>query len=140
MDRFGAPLGIEVVVSCRCLARRVTPRTTPTGFGDKLIDVPTDALSYSVMGIFEFQVILAGVTSMDDAVADALYEAGCDDGTPFSSSGVAGIGFSRAAANLEEAVRSAIRDVEQAGYEVARVESADEPLFAQINQELASQG
>ena len=31
---------------------------------------------------YEFQVILAGVSVMTDEISQALYEAGCDDGTP----------------------------------------------------------
>ena len=90
------------------------------------------------MPTFEFQVILANVSSMTEEMADSLYEAGCDDGTAFSSQGIAAIGLSREADSLEQAVRSAISDVERAGFSVARVESADQPVFARINEELAS--
>ena len=89
------------------------------------------------MAQFDFQVVLADVDVMTDEIADALYEAGCDDGSPFSSAGVAAIGFSREAPTIEEAVRSAIADVNKAGFSVARVESADEPVFIKINLELA---
>jgi hypothetical protein len=75
---------------------------------------------------------------MNETIADALYESGCDDGTPFSSRGIAGIGFSREARSLEEAVRSAIADVSKAGFTVARAEPADESVYEKINQELAS--
>lgn len=85
----------------------------------------------------EFQLVLAGVDEMTEGVSSALYEAGCDDGTPFSAGGVAAVGFTREAESLEEAVRSAIADVERAGYTVDRVESADESVFSRINQELA---
>lgn len=90
------------------------------------------------MSVYEFQVILADISSVSAELADSLYEAGCDDGTPFSSGGIAAIGFSREAASLEQAVRSAIEDIGRAGLSVARVESVDEPIFARINQELAS--
>jgi hypothetical protein len=86
---------------------------------------------------FEFEVILSGVDEMTEDISNALYEAGCDDGTPFSSEGVAAVGFTREAASLEDAIRSAIADVQKAGYSVARVESADQPVLLRINAELA---
>ena len=89
------------------------------------------------MSVYDFQLVLGNVSVMSDNVADALFEAGCDDGTPFSSQGVAGVGFSRQADSLEEAVRSAIADVGKAGFIVARVEPADEVIYNKINQELA---
>ena len=88
------------------------------------------------METFEFQVMLAGVDQITGEMADALFSAGCDDGTPFSTGGMAGIGFSREARSLEEAVRSAIADVARAGYSVKRVESADASVFARINEDL----
>lgn len=90
------------------------------------------------MAQFEFQVVLADINIVTDEIADALYKGGCDGGTPFSSEGVAAIGFSREAATLEEAARSAIADVNRAGFIAARVESADQPVYLKINQELAS--
>jgi hypothetical protein len=89
------------------------------------------------MKLFEFMLILAGVEYTDSDMANALHDAGCDDGTLFSSSGKAAVGFSREASSLEEAVRSAIADVAHAGYSVSRVEPVDAPVFAQINRELA---
>lgn len=88
---------------------------------------------------YDFQVILAGVSEMTDEVSHALYEAGCDDGTPFSSEGIAAVGFTREATSLDEAIRSAIADIHRAGYAVERVESPDQPVFSRINQELAKQ-
>ena len=87
---------------------------------------------------FEFQVILDGISEITDEVSDALYNAGCDDGTPFSSEGVAAVGFTREASSLDQAVRSAVADIEKAGHTAERVESADEPIFSRINEELAS--
>ena len=48
-------------------------------------------------------------------IADALFEAGCDDGTFGVCCGVPEIGFAREAPSLREAILSAIRDVERAG-------------------------
>ena len=89
------------------------------------------------MKTFDFLLILADAETCDEIMSDDLYEAGCDDGTLFSSDGEVAMGFSREASTLEEAVRSAIANVSQAGYSVSRVEPADAPVFARINQELA---
>ncbi len=71
---------------------------------------------------YSFKVILGDVDEIDDAMIEALYEAGCDDGSPWSSQGVAAVDFDRESASLEQAIRSAIADVQKAGYRVARVE------------------
>ena len=88
------------------------------------------------MPTFDFQLVLADVEAMTAEIADALYEAGCDDGTPFSSQRVAAIGFSRDAPTLEEAIRSAIADVNKAGFVVSRALPPDESVYEKINQEL----
>lgn len=92
----------------------------------------------TIQSRFDFQLVLADVSEMTEDVSNALYKAGCDDGTPFSSDGVAAVGFTREAKSLEEAIRSAIADVRKAGFAVARVESPDQPILSRINQELAS--
>jgi hypothetical protein len=89
------------------------------------------------MPTFDFQLVLGDIEAMNEEIADALYEAGCDDGTAFSSNGIAAIGFSREAQSLEEAVRSAIADVNKAGLVVTRVASPDDSVYDKINQELA---
>lgn len=86
---------------------------------------------------YEFRVTLAGVEEVTEEISNALYEAGCDDGTPFSSEGVAAVGFTREANSLEEAIRSAIANIQNAGFSVARVESPHQPTFSRINEELA---
>jgi hypothetical protein len=65
---------------------------------------------------------LAGKEEFTDAKADALYEAGCDDGTLVSRCGVASVGFAREAESLGDAIGSAVKDVEKAGFKVAKVE------------------
>lgn len=82
------------------------------------------------MKTYEFTVILAEVDVMTDAMADAFYQAGCTDGSPFSGEGIAAVGFDREAASLEEAIKSAIADVERAGQRVARVEIGGEEIAA----------
>ena len=55
-------------------------------------------------------------------MAEALYAAGCDDGHPWSSEGVAAVSFDREADGLESAIRSAVADIQKAGYTVDHVE------------------
>jgi hypothetical protein len=82
------------------------------------------------MKCYEFIVVLKDLQVIDDDLAEALYEAGCDDGSPFSSSGVAAVGFSREAESLEAAIRSAVADVQKTGCTVQRVEiESDSPLL-----------
>jgi hypothetical protein len=83
------------------------------------------------MSCYDFVVVLKGLHVIDDDLAEVLYEAGCDDGSPFSSNGVAAIGFSREADSLESAIRSAVADVQKAGCTVQRIEiESDSPLLA----------
>lgn len=80
------------------------------------------------MKTYEFTIILAGVDVMTEDMASELYEAGCSDGSPFSGEGIAAIGFDREAATLEDAIKSAVADVEKAGLAVARVEIGSDEL------------
>ena len=74
------------------------------------------------MAKYEFALILAGSLELTEEMADQLFEAGCDDGTPETCEGVFSIDFHREAPSLEDAIRSAIANVKAAGYEVRRVE------------------
>jgi hypothetical protein len=74
------------------------------------------------MKTYEFDVVLKDVTEVTDQQADALFAAGCDDGTPASCDGVAWIHFDREAPSLEEAIRSAVVQVKTAGFAVSKVE------------------
>jgi hypothetical protein len=69
----------------------------------------------------EFTLILAFEEITDDQ-CNALYEAGCDDGTISTSQRATRIDFCRDAPTLEEAIRSAIGNVNAAGLQVRRVE------------------
>jgi hypothetical protein len=71
---------------------------------------------------YEFDVVLRDVSEVTDDRADALFAAGCDDGTPAASDGVAWVNFDREAASLEEAIRSAVAQVQAAGFVVSKVE------------------
>ena len=76
------------------------------------------------MANYEFTLILKASPELSDEIADQLFEAGCDDGSPGTSDGVFSIDFHREAPTLEEAINSAIANVKSAGYEVERVEIA----------------
>jgi hypothetical protein len=74
------------------------------------------------MKTYEFDVVLKDLAEVTDDQADALFEAGCDDGTPASCNGMAWIHFDRAASSLEDAIRSAVAEVRAAGLTVSKVE------------------
>jgi hypothetical protein len=68
-----------------------------------------------------FSVLLTA-PALTPEECEALYEAGCDDGTIVTRNKVTFVAFDRKAASLEQAIRSAIADVRAAGLEVERVE------------------
>lgn len=78
----------------------------------------------------EFTLVLVSTDVTEDQ-CNALYEAGCDDGTISTSQGVTRIDFAREATSLEEAIRSAIAQVNASGLQVVRAEITSESLSAQ---------
>jgi hypothetical protein len=74
------------------------------------------------MKTYEFDVVLKGEAEVTDEQADRLFSAGCDDATPASSSGVAWVHFDREATSVEEAIRSAVGQVQAARLTVLKVE------------------
>jgi hypothetical protein len=70
---------------------------------------------------YGFSVVLT-VSTVSVEECDALYEAGCDDGTIVTRKGVTFIAFDRKADSLERAIRSASADVRAAGFDIKRVE------------------
>ena len=79
---------------------------------------------------YEFTLILDGTPELTDDAADALFAAGCNDGTPGTCGGVFTIDFHREARSLEEAIRSAISAVQSACFGVACVEIQADALTA----------
>lgn len=71
---------------------------------------------------YEFSLILKGSPELTEEIADELFEAGCDDGTPGTCNGVFSIDFHREGDSLEAAINSAIKNVETAGYQVEHVQ------------------
>ena len=74
------------------------------------------------MKTYEFDVVLRHVSEVSDDRADQLFAAGCDDGTPAACDGVSWIHFDREATSLEDAIRSAVAQVQAAGLEVSKAE------------------
>ncbi len=74
------------------------------------------------MKTYEFDVVLKEISEVTDDQANALFAAGCDDGTPASSNGQVWIHLDRETVSLEEAIRSAIAQVLSAGFSVSKVE------------------
>lgn len=72
------------------------------------------------MKAHEFTVILASPEESEDD-ANRLYEAGCSDGSISTSGGVTRIDFRRESDQLEDAIRSAIANVQAAGFHVDHV-------------------
>lgn len=74
------------------------------------------------MKTYEFDVFLKNASEITEEQADLLFAAGCDDGTPTSSNGLAWVHFDRESVSLEEAIRSAISQVQSAGFNVSKIE------------------
>ncbi len=73
------------------------------------------------MKSYRFTMYFRDLDYMSEELAEALYEAGCDDCTPASSDGRAYAGFDREATSLEAAIATAAADVRKAGVSVASV-------------------
>ncbi|MEX0867067.1 MAG: hypothetical protein WD030_06880 [Pirellulales bacterium] len=71
---------------------------------------------------YRFTIFLADSPELTDDLAEALFEAGCDDSNPQQVCGRTRIIFNREAESLDSAVTSAIRNVNDAGFQVDRLE------------------
>jgi len=74
------------------------------------------------MKTYFFTVILRDVPELTEDVSEVLFEAGCDDGSPYSRGGTTGVRMAREAQSLEHAIASAIADIRKAGHDMERVE------------------
>jgi hypothetical protein len=74
------------------------------------------------MKSYDFTIVLADVSDVTDDQGDALFEAGCDDGTIVSRDGQVFIDITRESTSLERAINSAAADIERAGFQVDHVE------------------
>ena len=75
----------------------------------------------------DFALVLTGITELTPEAENALFEAGCDDGTISIRFGRIYMTFSRSAVSLKDAILSAIRDVQNAkiGANVLRVDTCN---------------
>ncbi|MFV2069494.1 MAG: hypothetical protein ACC645_21220 [Pirellulales bacterium] len=94
------------------------------------------------MSSFQFTLILSGVAEITSNLADALYAATGGDIEFNMRNDVAFVEFDRKAKSLQDAVKSAIRQVEDAnvGVRVVRVESDAANTIAKINADLLGVG
>jgi hypothetical protein len=96
------------------------------------IDGSADIVSVVlVMKKYDFTLVLSHPSELTEEIAEALFEAGCDDGTPGMAAGVFLVDFHREADSLEEAIQSAIATVKSAGCQVQRVEIEAEAMAPQ---------
>jgi hypothetical protein len=79
-------------------------------------------IEVELMKTYAFDVFLKDTAEINDNKADALFAAGCDDGTPTCCHGQAWIHFDREAGSLEQAIRTAISQVQSVGFVVSKVE------------------
>ena len=71
--------------------------------------------------IYRF-IFTLGTQEVSEEAADRLFAAGCEDASPYCTSGVWYIAFDREADHMEVAVRSAKQQVEDCGFDVERIE------------------
>lgn len=78
------------------------------------------------MQTHHFTLIVEGPDMQDEAMIDALFKNGCDDGTVGRSEGIQFIVFDREAASLIEAAQSAIDDIQRIpGLKAVRIAGAE---------------
>src|SRR6266511_1563271 len=102
---FIVPPKCAVVASSPCTVRRAFRKITPLTFGGASMLVRIEGV---YMKTYEFDVLLKDVAEITDEQADAIFAAGCDDGTPTCCNGLAWVHFDRDASSLEDAIRAAI--------------------------------
>ena len=78
--------------------------------------------------VWSFTLYIKDLAEFSDEQTDALFEAGCSDGSLASGEGQAWIGFDREASSLQDAIRSAVSDVRRTGLDVEHVEIEAEEL------------
>jgi hypothetical protein len=90
------------------------------------------------MKTYNFTLVLSGKNEPSEDLENVLFEAGCDDATLYFRNGIPYLDFDRETNSFEEAVISAIQQVEEAqsGLKVERVEPDDLVTIAQIARRL----
>jgi hypothetical protein len=81
--------------------------------------------------IYHFVLVLSEFSSLDENIEDALFEAGCDDALLIIRDNVPYLEFDRSATNLDEAISSAIQNVESAniGATILKIYNDDTELM-----------
>jgi len=79
------------------------------------------------MALYHFTLTLSGVTNEVEGLEDALYASGCDDALLCAYGNSVYLEFDREADSLDEAIASAVENIESAGIG-AIVESVDSAL------------
>ena len=82
---------------------------------------------------YQFTIVLKDSPELTEDLAEALFAAGCDDGSPGMRCGSTYVQFHRDAASLEAAIRSAIANVSAAGCFASHVEIDEEALSALLS-------
>lgn len=103
-----------------CYQRLGVQKITQNKLEKQLKNVPTVR---KTMKTYEFTIVLEGVNDFDDQLVDQVFEAGCDDASLCSRSGVVYLDFDREAASFTEAIWSAIKQVETIQEPKIRVDS-----------------
>ena len=85
------------------------------------------------MPIHHFTLIVNGPDLQDDTLVDAAYEAGCDDAAISLIDGIQYVDFDREAASLDQAILSAVTDVDRIdGVAVVRITDAGLTFMADV--------
>ena len=82
------------------------------------------------MNNFSFEIVLADVAAVTEEMANRIFEAGGNDSTPMSCNGIVTIAFDREGDSWENAVRSALKTIHDAGYQAKTIQTPAE-VFAQ---------
>ena len=90
------------------------------------------------MKTYSFTLIISGVAEITPELADALYSSTKGDIEMNQRDGIIFLEFERTASTLQDAVTSAIREVEgtDVGVRVVRVESEAANVIAKVNADL----
>jgi hypothetical protein len=96
------------------------PAITPDRLFVPLIAVPTSRKSK--MKMYEFCMVASGLDPEADDFEIRFFKAGCDDATVSFQKGHILVDFTREAESLEDAIASAVTQVNKAGAKVLRVE------------------
>jgi hypothetical protein len=147
----GVPLGSEVVAASPYGRLHETRIGTRIGFGKRSTDAAIKVWNQRMprapkqevkqktapgvaTRVHSFSLVLQGANVLSPEIADALYEAGCDDALVGSRDGVLFAEFDREAPSPAEAIISAIRQIESAGVglTVVRVEPDELVSSAEI--------